>query len=192
MAESESLKQEVAELRRKEEEDRLSLATVQRCIGVFPIKLMMTNFAEMKGTHGQWYSPAFYTRPQRYKMCLRVVADGYGDGEGTHVSVFAHLMQGECGDDLKMPLQGRITVAMLNQLQDKNHTTETIRFTETKENKYTSGVTEEEIQWGWPTFIAHTKLDYNPTKNCQYLKYNRLYFEIVTVELKCFSDQEMP
>ena len=69
------------------------------------------------------------------------------------------------------------------RLEDNNHATETIRFTETKESKYTSGLTEEEIQWGWPTFIAHTKLDYNPTKNCQYLKYNRLHFKIVTVEL---------
>ena len=179
----ETLKQEMAEQRVKQDEDRSSLETMQRYTGVFPIKLMMTNFAEMKGNHGQWYSPAFYTYPQRYKMCLRVVADGYGDGEGTHVSVFAHLMQGERGDDLKMPLQGRITVAMLNQLEDNNHATETIRFTETKESKYTSGLTEEEIQWGWPTFIAHTKLDYNPTKNCQYLKYNRLHFKIVTVEL---------
>ena len=28
------------------------------------------------------------------KMCLRVDATGYGDGEGTHMSAFVHLMRG--------------------------------------------------------------------------------------------------
>ena len=36
IAESDSLKQETAEVRRKLEEDRASLVTVQQCIGMFP------------------------------------------------------------------------------------------------------------------------------------------------------------
>jgi len=92
ITESESLKQEVAELRRLEEEDRASLETVQQYTGVFPIKLMMTNFAEIKRSDGEWYSPPFYTHPQGYKMCLKVNANGRGGGEGTHVSVYAYLI----------------------------------------------------------------------------------------------------
>jgi len=55
-----------------------------------------------------WYSPPFYTHPQGYKMCLSVVANGSGDGKGTHVSVFAYLMRGDFDDHLKWPFQGRV------------------------------------------------------------------------------------
>ena len=187
LAESKSLKQETAELRRKQEEDRASLATVQRCTGAFPVKLMVTNFAEMKRSDEQWYSPPFYTHPHGYKMCLRVGANGVGDGKGTHVSVYAYLMRGEFDDLLKWPFQGHVTIAMLNQLEDNNHTTKTIQFTDTKSNKIIGRVTEGERApsgYGYATCRAHTELNYNPTKNCQYLKYDCLRFRIVKVELK--------
>ena len=37
---------------------------------------------------------------------------------------------------------------------------------------------------GLPYFIAHSDLDYNPAKNCQYLKYDCLQFRVVKVELE--------
>ena len=148
----------------------------------------MTDFEQHKIDSDYWYSPPFYTHPQGYKMCLSVVANGYDDGEGTHVSVYAFLMRGEFDDHLKWPFRGHVTVVMLNQLEDNNHTTETIRFAETKESgTYISRVMESNIApsgWGYPTFIAHTELNYNPIKNCQYLKYDCLRLQIVQVELK--------
>ena len=116
-------------------------------------------------------------------MCLDVNANG----RGTHVSVFAFLMRGEFDDHLKWPFRGHVTVAMLNQLEDNNHIIKTIPFTETSESKHTGRVTIGDRApgaWGCPTFIAHTDLDYKPTKNCQYLKYDCLRFQIVKVELK--------
>ena len=152
---------------------------------VLPTELTMTNFEQHKIDSDNLYSPPFYTHPRGYKMCLRVDTNGHGNGKGTHVSVFAYLMRGEFDDQLKWPFQGRVTVAMLNQLKDNNHTTRTIPFTNTKDIKVIGRVTDEERApgaWGYHTFIAHTDLTYNPAKNCQYLKYDCLRFRIVKVD----------
>ena len=53
--------------------------------------------------------------------------------ETAHVSVLGSLMQGDFNDDLKWPFRGH--VAMMNQLEDNNYTTRTIRFTEPTDNK---------------------------------------------------------
>ena len=90
-------------------------------------------------------------------------------------------MRGEFDDLLKWPFQGQVTVAMLNQLEDSNHTTYTIRFTETTNIKVNDRVTDRERApngYGEPTFIAHTDLTYTPAKNRQYLKYDCLRFRI--------------
>ena len=154
--------------------------------GMFPTELTMINFEQHKIDSDNWYSPPFYTNPRRYKMCLKVYANGLKKGKGTHVSVYAFLMRGEFDDYLKWPFQGHVTVAMLNQLEGNNHTTKTIRFTETTEAKSIGRVTDGERApdgWGFHTFIAHTDLAYTPAKNCQYLKYDCLRFRIVKVEL---------
>ena len=57
-------------------------------------------------------------------MCLNVIANGLDDGKGTHVSVYACLMRGKFDDTLKWPFQDHVTIAMLNQLEGNNHTTE--------------------------------------------------------------------
>ena len=117
-------------------------------------------------------------------MCLWVYANGSGEGEGTHVSVFACLMRGEFDDHLKWPFQDQVTVAMLNQLKDNNHTTKTIAFTDTKSTEIIGRVTDGEraTGFGYRTFMAHAGLTYDPAKNCQYLKYDCLRFRIVQVE----------
>ena len=115
-------------------------------------------------------------------MCLNVDANGSSKAKGTHVSVSARLMKGEFDDDLKWPFRGHVTVAMLNQLEDNNHATETIRFTKTTNIEVIGRVTDGErapTGWGYPTFIAHADLNYNPAKNCQYLKYDCLQFRII-------------
>ena len=153
--------------------------------GVLPTELTMTNFEQHKTDDDEWYSPPFYTHPQGYKLCLSVFANGEGKGKGTHVSVGACLMRGEFDDHLKWPFQGHVTIAMLNQLEDNNHIARTISFTKTTEAKHIGRVTDGERApngWGYSTFIPHTDLDYDPAKNCQYLKYDCLRFRIVKVE----------
>ena len=47
------------------------------------------------------YLPAFYTHPRGYRMCVYVCPNGYGNGKGTHVSIYTCMMQGPFDDYLK-------------------------------------------------------------------------------------------
>ena len=153
--------------------------------------ITMTNFEERKRSGEDWYSPPFYTHPLGYKMSLCVTAGGFGKGVGTHVSVFAHLMQGEFDDYLTWPLQGQVVIQLCNQLQDKYHFTRTIDFIESTNADAISRVTTRErakYGMGYSTFISHNDLHFNSTPNCQYLKNNRLHFQFVALQLPLGSE----
>jgi len=139
------------------------------------------NFNQQKTSQEAWYSPPFYTHPRRYKMCIRVYANGYGDGEGTHVSVFAYLMQGKNDDNLSWPFRGEVTITLLNQLQDKNHHTERVTYPEDKDDETNRRVVDSDRGlegFGWRQFISRDELGYYRWYNCQYLKDDCLYFRI--------------
>ena len=84
-------------------------------------KFKVTDFNHHRKPRDAVFGPAFYTSHGGYNMCINVVANGYDEGESTHVSVFVHLMCGENDDHLPWPFTGRVTVELLNQLEDKNH-----------------------------------------------------------------------
>ena len=179
------MEQEVTELRRQQDEDRASLATVQHYVGILPFKFTMSSFQEMKRSGEEWYGPPFYTHSRGYKMRLSVDADGSNDGEGTHVSVFAILMRGEFDDSLKWPFQGSVVLQLCNQLEDKHHCGDIINFSETRNTKSVSRVTSGEMAesgWGIYTFIPHNDLKFKQSNNCQYLQNDCLHFRIITVE----------
>ena len=90
----------------------------------------MTDFEEYRQDDDSWYSPHFYTHSNGYKMCLRVDANGNGDDNGTHLSVFVSLMQGEFVDQLKWPFRGKIQIKLVNQEKDRDHVVKTVKFTE--------------------------------------------------------------
>ena len=142
-----------------------------------PCIFKMIEFSRYKSSNKNWFSPAFYTSPGGYKMCVRVDANGFGEGAGTHVSVFACLMQGRNDDNLPWPFIGKVTFTLLNQLEDKNHHTRTISFEQ--DNEAGRKVVDGELAamgFGQYTFISHNKL-YAPW-NCQYLKEDCLYFRV--------------
>ena len=181
----ENVKQEVAILRRQQDEDRASLATLQQYVGILPFKITMSSFQELKKSGKEWYSPPFYTHPRGYKMCLSVDANGSNDGEGTHVSVFAILMQGECDDHLEWPFRGLVVLQLCNQLEDKHHCGDAINFSEIRNAKYVSRVTNGEMAesgWGIYTFISHNDLKFKRANKCQFLKDDCLHFRIIAVE----------
>ena len=62
----------------------------------------LNEFSKRKQFDNQFYSPPFYTHYHGYKMCFKVYAKGYGDGENTHISVFVQLMAGEYDDQLQL------------------------------------------------------------------------------------------
>ena len=156
-----------------------------------PVLYKFTNFSQLqhKTANDEIYSPAFYTSPKGYKMCIRVYANGDGHGKGTHVSVFAYLLKGENDDYLLWPFTGTVTVKLLNQLEDKNHHSEDIIFTSESDCEVNQRVVDEERAshgWGITEYIPHSDLDHNTVRNCQYLKDDRLHFKI-SVDAKSFS-----
>ena len=139
------------------------------------VTFRMTDFLKYKRNDDEWYGPSFYSYTG-YKMCLRVSANGLGDGEGTHVSVYANLMKGDNDDSLSWPFTGTVTFELLNQLEDKNHHKETITFT--ADNDVSERVVDGEIAingWGSTQFISH---NYNASKNTLYLKEDTLVFRV--------------
>ena len=81
-------------------------------VRVPPVDIVMDDFEEHKMKADTWFSPPFYTHIGGYKMCLKVYANGFGNGKGTHVSVFVLLMRGEFDDHLKWPFNGNVTVQL--------------------------------------------------------------------------------
>ncbi len=62
-------------------EDRLSQS---------PMAFRVTGFQD---NNEIFLSPSFYTSPNGYHMGTKVYANGTGDGKGSHVSVFAHVIK---------------------------------------------------------------------------------------------------
>lgn len=92
----------------------------------------MTNYEEHKWMENDWHSPPFYTHQLGYKMCLRVCACGQLKGQGSHVSIFIHLMCGENDDFLVWPFYGNVVVELMNQRKDGWHLRKTIPFDNSK------------------------------------------------------------
>ena len=113
-------------------------------------------------------------------MCIRVDANGDGKGAGTHVSVFAYLMKGRYDDNLPWPFTGEVITTLLNQLEDENHHTRTLKFP--KDNEATRRVVNDDMAptgCGGPKFIAYNKLHFDARQICYFLKNDCLYFQII-------------
>ena len=195
---NETLRRRTQVLEDQVQRDNALQASVEKLyhhVRIVPVQLAMTDFEKHKRKNDRWYSEPFYTHPDGYKMCLGVYANGSGDGKGTHVTVYVHLIQGEFDNHLKWPFRGDITIQLLNQLEDEEHHSKTIHFTD--RGRVTTG--ERGLGRGYTTFIAHTNLisedDSNddsddddakhPTKYMyMYLKSDSLYFKVTKVELK--------
>ncbi len=153
--------------------------------GNFTFKLSV--FSDLKTTGQLFFSPAFYTSEGGYKMCIRVVPNGDGQGKDSHISVYAVVMKGDYDDNLKWPIQGIVTVELLNQLSDRLH--HTIRFTypEGKSDVSTQRVVMGERAkrgYGKTRFIPYNELELNSERTCQHLKDDCLFFR-VKVETPC-------
>ena len=158
----------------------LSMALYSQDHDGLPI-LTMTDFKQYKANNTYWWSPPVYTHHQGYKICLRVDANGWSIGKGTHVSVHVCFMRGEFDDSLKWPFRGVISFHLLDQVNGKDHKTNTLTYDDKTPNTSCTRVTEGERSddgWGKPKFIAHTELE------PKYLRNDTLLFQIHKVELK--------
>ena len=150
-----------------------------------PPDMVMTDFERRKKTSDWWYSPPFYSHIGGYKMCLRVYANGHGDGERTHLSVFVHLMRGEYDDRLKWPFRGYITIQLLNQNREEENCEMILAFEEGDDDMYAGRVEGKEIGpgLGYDHFIANTKLN---TEKRRFIKDDCLRVRISQVTLESF------
>lgn len=127
---------------------------------VAPVVLKMETF-DIQGPSKFWTSPPFYSHTSGYKLCLRVNASGYGEGKGTHVSVYVSIMKGENDDRLAWPLRAKFRVALLNQLDDSHHFERHFVMDTNESKKYNRRVKDAATSpnpWGEPTFISHKEL----------------------------------
>ena len=129
-----------------------------------------TNFKEWKATKLAFVT-SFYTSSCGYHMQISVVANGYGDGKGTHVSVYIKLLQGRNDNQLYWPFLGTVTYELLNQLTDDNHHKMVDTLTILHGMKVGSFS-------GYGKFFSHSSLGHNPATNIQYLLNDALYFRV--------------
>ena len=146
------------------------------------VMLRLTEFRKHKSENKPFHSAPFYTSPSSYEMCIRVFANGTGNGKGSHISVYAVLMKGDYDDYLTWPFTGTVTIQLLNQLEDKNHREGSVTFRQDQEcsNRVLNDRQKMESlrDWGKSRFISHENLDYRQVKNCQYLKDDSLVFRV--------------
>ena len=175
-ATEEKQKKEVAAL--KEETRQLRLT-----VGGFPMEFQVDYASEEE----EIYTPSFYTHPHGYRMCLEVDPNGYGDGKGTHVSVFTCLMKGPFDDHLKWPFRGEITIQIVNQDGDHDHVEWTIPYDDetpdTNAGRVTGNKERADQGRGYPQFLAHTDLGYNAAQKTKYLKDNIIIVRVVRVKI---------
>ncbi len=180
-AEVGTLKNQLRDVVRKQDTVASTVEKLYHHVYTAPVQIVMSNYEQCKRANDMWYSNGFYTHPQGYKMCLVVYANGYDDGEGTHVSCYIFLMRGEFDNHLRWPFRGAITITVLNQREDYDHCNVPIDFDDETPDKYTEQVTSGEDAdngWGYSQFIPHSELGHKPATNCQYLVNDCLHFRV--------------
>ena len=160
------------------QQQQIKIENLQAQSREMPVLYKFTSFNQHKTSRDTVYSPPFYTNPKGYKMCISVDANGCGDGESTHISVYVYLMKGENDDYLQWPFTGTVTIELLNQLEDWNHHSTFINFTSDDDFSRVIDKKRSSLGWGMETYISHSNLGPKMAKNCQYLKDDRLHFRI--------------
>lgn len=113
-------------------------------------------------------------------MFLVVYVSGWGAGEGSHVSLFLYLLQGEYDDNLLWPFQGYITLQLVNQKQDSLHKQVTISCLDYTADRVRN---KPRLLKGFPKFISHDDLS-NEQENTHYVKNDSLEFHVIDINCK--------
>ena len=151
-----------------------------------PIEFTLSDFERQKKENDVWLSPAFYTHPQGYRMCLRVHPNGHHDGLGIHVSIYTCIMRGPFDGSLKWPFRGDVAIQIVNQAEEDNHQKRVIPYTDQTPDSSAGRVTDKERSdgRGFFRFLPHSSLGYNAARTTQYLRGDSLRIRISKVELK--------
>ena len=103
------------------------------------------------------------------------------------IGIYTKLLRGQNDDNLVWPFQASIVVELVNWREDANHHSHTISYYERTSIECKSQVTEGEqsLGLGTSTFISYSSLDYNCSKNIEYLQDDCLRLRIK--EIAVFS-----
>ncbi|XP_065890865.1 TNF receptor-associated factor 4-like [Dysidea avara] len=149
--------------------------------GIVPVTFKMTGFAKKMKDKRDWFSKPFFTHKKGYRIRINVIVSGNDKYDGTHCSVYLRLMKGQYDDHLNWPFGVELEVMILNQLNDEDHFSDTVDFSEAVYDTVVTGrvVDEEMAEYGWGThdFISHEDLVY-ATPTCQYLKDDCIFFRV--------------
>ena len=138
----------------------------------WPLEVTVTEFHMRKTYDNVYLSPPFYTHKKGYKMRLEVYTNGYGDGKGTHISIFVRLLKGENDCNLKWPMNISLIIQLINWRKDDSHFMYVIDFTKAVSSAcyQVMGAKEKaDSSWGTHKFCGHSTL-YAATRSVQYIE----------------------
>ena len=112
-------------------------------------------------------------------LSLQVSVAGEGAGRDSCVSVFVHVMRGEFDHVLPWPLRASVTIQMVSQSSD-NHFERTSPELEWEQvvSRGMAGAGK-----GWERFFPYQDLEYNPSRDTEYLKGDQLSFRVILVDV---------
>ena len=172
------------ELQSKDKEISLiqqEMENLVRLVPIVPIEVTMENYRVLKASDAEWNSTPFYTHHRGYKMCLRVLPNGFLNWQKSHTSMFVCMMKGEFDDELRWPFVAKVVVQLLNQhneffSDDEHYEKELICKLPRVFNRAIGG------GQGCCDFISNASLS-NPKRGRDFLKFDRLHFRIASIEL---------
>ena len=171
---------ELAELKQENAEMKQKITSLQKSsTDQYKAKFRLSSYSAYKETNTEFNSDPFYSSSYGYKYRIQVYTDGGRQPKGTHLSVYASLLKGDNDSSLTWPFAGTFVIELVNQLEDKNHYVQHIKFP--AGNQVSKRVVDEEKAssgYGCPEFIAHSKLSFQSDKYTQYLKNDMLIFRV--------------
>lgn len=141
---------------------------------IAPIVMKMSNFSQHeKQENKNWSSPCFYTHANGYKFQLRAsVKRTFNNTPFLAVSIV--LLEGPFDEHLTWPMCARVSVRLLNQVQNSQHHSVTFQLERQRREAAPHSVDQ---------FLACNRLSCQPTgSQVQFLVSDSVYFQ-VTVEL---------
>lgn len=153
-------------------------------MSIMPVLVMMQGFEEKRMDGKRWCSPVLLTHKNGYHFQIKVDINGWSSSDS--IAMVVSLVKGDNDGELSWPFEGIITVQVLNQIRNSAHS-------KAKHFIFCDGGLEcqQVIDETLPEFgcwcdrlISHRTLNYNPSRQCQYLKDDCLFFLVSYSPLK--------
>ena len=129
-------------------------------------QFIVTNFTKRKEFNSSYYSPAFYSHSGGYKMMVEI-----DPNSNNHISVMVRILKGENDANLKWPFCGNIVIELTNFVRNGDHIEHNINLHERIKKEYTGRVGDTENRyWGRPEATSHAALQYNKSRNTEFLR----------------------